>query len=91
MPAYDDFPEELPSSQTIEGTDHPEKLWIAELSSEDIAQMSDRELTWAIRDSQLPLDGHVEEDLQYYGRDTLERLMYLAREMCRHQCPNKPR
>jgi hypothetical protein len=91
MLPYDGFDEEMPPSVTINEADHPEKLWIAELSSQDIAQMSDRELTWAIRDSQLPLDGHVGEDLGYYGRETLERLMFLAREMCRHQCPKKPR
>jgi hypothetical protein len=87
----DEFNDESFPSATSAAVDPPEKSWIAELSSEDIAQMSNRELSWAIRDSQLPLAGHVEEDLEYYGRDILERLVFLAREMCRHRCPGKPR
>ena len=87
MITYEDFDEDTIVSPTCAEIHHLEKLCIAQLSSGDIALMTDSELAEAIRASQLPLDDHVEEDLEYYGRDTLERLMFLAREMCRHQCP----
>lgn len=83
--------EELQASATIAEVSHSERRRTAELSSEDIAQMSRAELAEAIRGSKLPLDRHVQGDLEFYGRDTLERLMFLARQMCRRQCPGKPR
>lgn len=86
-----DLNENLARSTGFATADRLGKRCIAHLSREEIAQMSEAELAQAIRASRLPLDGHVEDDLEYYGRDTLERLMFLAREMCRHQCPNKPR
>jgi hypothetical protein len=63
----------------------PDKPYVAGLTSDQIEQMPERELVDAIRASHLPLGPEVSRGLQYYGRDALMRLLFLARKTCRHQ------
>jgi hypothetical protein len=62
-----------------------DKPYVAGLTYEEINLMPEGELMDAIRASRLPLGTEVSRGLPHYGRDVLRRLVFLAREMCRHQ------
>ena len=68
---------------------HPrawDKSAVAALMASDIEHLSDAELVEAIRGSGLPvLRRETEGRLEFYGRPTLERLVWLARRCCRNQ------
>ncbi|HTI52233.1 MAG TPA: hypothetical protein VL475_14820 [Planctomycetaceae bacterium] len=69
--------------------DHAEMLddaKIAALSRITIAQMNRDELLRVIRASRLPLlTTTSDEHLEFHDRNTLERLVYLARRCCRNR------
>ena len=68
---------------------HPrtwDKSTVAALTASNIEHLSDAELVEAIRGSGLPvLRRETEGRLEFYGRQTLERLVWLARRCCRNQ------
>ena len=66
------------------------RMWdkpaVAALTASDIQRLSDAELVEAIRGSGLPiLRREAEGRLEFFGRQTLERLVWLARRCCRNQ------
>lgn len=62
------------------------KSTVAELTVREIEQMRRDELISAIRGAQLPLlSAEMTDRLRYRDRDTLERILYLARRACRNQ------
>jgi hypothetical protein len=63
-----------------------DKSAVAALTASEIEHLSDAELVEAIRGSGLPvLRRETEGRLEFYGRQTLERLVWLARRCCRNQ------
>jgi hypothetical protein len=59
---------------------------IADLSAVEISQMIGDELARVIRAARfLQMTCASEEHLEYYDRQTLERLVYLARRCCRNR------
>lgn len=63
-----------------------DKSVVAALTASEIEHLSDAELVAAIRGSGLPvLRRETEGRLEFYGRQTLERLVWLARRCCRNQ------
>lgn len=69
--------------ETIEALDQSD---VAELSPVQISRMTCVELVRIIRVAQLPLvRPEIDEQLEFYDRPTLERLVYLARRCCRNQ------
>lgn len=59
---------------------------VAELSPVQISRMTRDELVRVIRAAQLPLvRPEIDEQLEFYDRPTLVRLVYLARRCCRNQ------
>jgi hypothetical protein len=73
-----------PNSSSDE--DALDKIAIAEISPIQISQMTCNEMVRVIRAAKMPLlRKDVSEHLELYDRDTLERLVYLARRCCRNQ------
>lgn len=63
-----------------------DKPSVAALSREDILAMSQRDLVEAVRGSELPtLNAESMAHVEFLEPDALRRLLFLARECCRHQ------
>jgi len=60
-----------------------DKAIVAELTSYQISELTSDEMVQAIRTASIP--PVCEINLQLQGRETLERLVYLARRCCRNQ------
>jgi hypothetical protein len=65
------------------------KRAVAALPRTAIAEMERRELIFAIRTAELPWLSGADGRLQFADRQTLERLAFLARRVCRRQL-NRP-
>lgn len=64
---------------------------IAGLTSIGISLMTADQLVWVIRSARLPLlRSDTGENLQLHGRQTLERLVFLARRCCQNRTSAVP-
>jgi hypothetical protein len=74
------------SSDDASDEDALDKSLVAELSPTQISRMACSELVRAIQAAKMSLlCKDVSEHLELYDRETLERLVYLARRCCRNQ------
>jgi len=74
------------SANASSDEDALDKSLIAEISPTQVSQMTCNEMVQVIRAAKMPLlRKDVSEHLESYDRETLERLVYLARRCCRNQ------
>lgn len=74
------------SPEADQGVETVSKATIAHLSPDQISQMTCEQLVQLVRDSQLSfLRGGRDQCLDGYDRETLQRLVYVARRCCRNQ------
>ena len=62
---------------------HLDKAIVAELTPYQISELTSDEMVQVIRTASIP--SACEINLRHQGRETLERLVYLARRCCRNQ------
>jgi hypothetical protein len=80
--------------QSLDAVEALDDATIAEFSSIKISQMTRDEILRVIRAARLPLlKSGIDEQLEFYDRRTLERLVYLSRHCCRNRrmaMPSRP-